>query len=120
MLSLGSLPWILVLASVIAGAGGTLWYRGEYESEHAGRIADAAAAAQAVSDKLGEAKSASDAALASLQQQLDAGAKTQTVYVDRIQHDTPSTCAPSDADRDASRFLRDIAGARPARGPAAQ
>ena len=114
-LALKAGPWIV--AALAIGFG--LFERGNYEGEKAGRVADALAAQQAADKKIGEAKVASDAALAEREQKIAALSTTTTTYVDRIIHDTPSTCAPSPAARDAARGVRSLL-ANPVGGPTAK
>lgn len=114
-------PWIL---SAVFALGGFTAYeieRGNYQSEKAGRIADAAAARDAADKKLADAKAESDAALAEREQKIASLSTTTTVFVDRIKNAPPSACPPSAAARDASRgaglLLRP---ANPTGGPATQ
>lgn len=96
-------PWLLC---AILGAA-LLWYRGSYESEKAGRVADALAAEQAADKKINDAKALSDADIAALNTKMAALSTTTTVYVDRIQK-VPVTmaCAQSPAMKDASEAVR--------------
>jgi uncharacterized membrane protein len=109
-------PWVLLIIACALGVIGTGWYRMEYESEKAGRVADALAAQQAADAKVNQAKTASDTALADLQTKLALQSTQSITYVDRIVHDAPSACPPSPAARDAARGVRDLLSG--ATGPA--
>lgn len=100
---------------------GLLWYRDEYESEKAGRIADAAAAQTAADAKIASAKRDADKREATLQIEIAAHRTTADLYRDMITNAPPSTCAPSVGARAASRGLSVLLADPGATGaPAAQ
>jgi hypothetical protein len=97
--------------------------KANYESEKAGRIADAAVAAEAARIKVAEAKKDADAREAQLRADLGANRATADIYRDMIANAPPSSlsCPPTAGDRAASRGLGVLladprsAGASPAK-----
>lgn len=108
---------VLLAVAVI----GLLWFRGEHEACKAGRIADAAAAEKAASDKVAAAKKTSDAKEAELRVELGANRATADIYRDMIANAQPQapSCPPSDAARAASRGLGMLLADPSPAGPAA-
>lgn len=110
---------LAVLLAIAIGYG--LLERGNYQSEKAGRIADAAAAQAAADAKVAAAKKDADAREAALQATLGANRATADIYRDMIANAPPSSCPPSAAARAASRGLGVLlADPHPAGGAAAQ
>src|SRR5262249_27495022 len=96
------LPWALAGASLIAGAGGTLWYRSQYES-------CLAAGAKALADQIETDKVENAKAVAALNEQLRTGENKVVTGAERI-YAAPITrdCAQSPAMRAASDGLRQL------------
>lgn len=103
---------LAALNLLIGGIGFTAYEieRGNYETEKAGRVADAKAAEDAATKKLAQAKAQSDSDLSALQAKLTDQSSTSITYVDRIVHDTPPapSCPPSPASRDATLGVRGL------------
>jgi len=96
------LPWALAGASLIAGAGGTLWYRSQYES-------CLAAGAKALADQIETDKVENAKAVAALNEQLRTVENKVVTVTERI-YAAPITrdCAQSPAMRAASDGLRQL------------
>jgi hypothetical protein len=107
MPSLATLPWLLVLASLLFGAGGTLWYRAEYESCVAARASDQAAAETAKAAALQKAQQDSDAIIVQQAEALAQRAQQASTAVTRIVN-APSTSGCGPVMRDASHSVRDL------------
>ena len=97
---LSAIPWLLSLAFLIGGAGGTLWYRGQYE-------ACQASAADAIL-KQQQADAAESARILAQEQARTAALRKQTdAFLQQVKNEpTTSSCGPSV--RDAERGLRAI------------
>ena len=107
MPSLSLIAVIGWLATLVAGAGGTLWYRAEYESELAGRATDKAAAAEAVANQKTADERLSADLLDRQKRALDA-LHAQALSDLKATNDAPksTTCGP--VMRAGSRSVRDI------------
>ena len=100
-------PWALAAIFAIAGFGGYEIERGNYQTEKAGRIADAKAAQDVADKAIADAKATSDADLAALNAKLADQSASSVQYVDRIVKVPVTTaCAQSPAMKDASEAVR--------------
>lgn len=114
-----ALPWLIAAFGLVAGGGGTLWYRSEYHECVAAREADRTAAEKAKNAALDAARVKSDQIITEQAQALAATANKAGIYVEKIIHVPVTTdCVKSPAMRAATDGVRDIIGS-PGGGAAA-
>lgn len=108
---LSTLPWLIAAFGLVAGGGGTLWYRSEFHQCAAAREGDRVAAEKARAAALAEAQARSDAIIVDQAQRLAETARRANTVRERIVHAPVTTsCAQSPAVRAALDGLRGITG----------
>ncbi len=104
---LSAAPWLLSLALLIGGAGGTLWYRGEYESALA-QVADIRAkAAEAIAAQKEADQQLSTQLLDQQKQAFDA-LRAQALSDLKAVTNAPQTNSCGPVMRASSRSVREI------------
>jgi hypothetical protein len=108
---LSALPWLIAAFGLIAGGGGTLWYRSEYHECTAAREADRTAAERAKNAAVAKAQATSDAIITEQARALaETAAKVGGIRERIISVPITTACASSPAVRAAIDGLRSITG----------
>ncbi len=108
---LTALPWLIAAFGLVAGGGGTLWYRSEYHECVSAREADRTAAEKAKNAAVAKAQATSDAIITEQAKALAETAAKVGGIRERIIHVPVTTaCASSPAVRAALDGLQSIAG----------
>lgn len=116
-----ALPWLIAAFGLVAGGGGTLWFRSEYEGCVAAREADRTAAEKAKNAAIAKAQATSDAIITEQAKALAETAAKVGGITERIIHVPVTTaCASSPAVRAALDGLQSITGPPGGGDPQAQ
>jgi uncharacterized protein YaiL (DUF2058 family) len=106
---LSALPWLIAAFGLVAGGGGTLWYRSEFHECVAAREADRTAAEKAKNAALDAARVKSDQIITEQAKALaETAAKVSTVTERIIQIPVTTACATSPAMRAGTQGVRDL------------